>query len=142
MVIDYAALRRGHATAGERCELAGVGPVPVSTARKLLDDASVTLMVRDGDAITAVSRPTRTIPVKLRRALEARFPTCGAPSCANDRALEIDHVVPIEDGGPTSLDNTWRLCRHHHMLKTHRGWHVTGPPGHWDLTAPDDPDPP
>jgi 5-methylcytosine-specific restriction endonuclease McrA len=99
-------------------------------------------MVRNGDDITSVSRPTRTIPAKLRRALEARYPTCGVTSCANDRGLEIDHVIPVEEGGPTSLDNTWRLCRHHHMLKTYGGWRVVGRSGQWNLVAPDDPDPP
>src|SRR5207244_6915530 len=91
-VVDSAALARGHAEPGERCEITGVGPVPVTTARALLDDASVAVMMRDGDDITAVSRPTRTIPTKVRRALETRYPTCGVPGCANDQFLEIDHV--------------------------------------------------
>jgi hypothetical protein len=69
----------------------------------LLDDASVAVMLRDGDDITAVSRPTRTIPTKVRRALETRYPTCGVPGCANDQFLEIDHVVSIEDHGATEI---------------------------------------
>ena len=73
--VDSAALARGHTQPGERCEITGVGPVPVTTARALLDDASVAVMARDGDDITAVSSPKRTIPMKLRRALEARYPT-------------------------------------------------------------------
>ena len=47
-VVDSAALARGHAEPGERCEITGVGPVPVTTARALLDDASVAVMMRDG----------------------------------------------------------------------------------------------
>jgi 5-methylcytosine-specific restriction endonuclease McrA len=108
----------------------------------LLDDASVTVMTRDGDDITAVSRPTRTIPTKLRRALETRYPTCGVPVCANDQFLEIDHVVPIEDHGATEIANLWRLCSHHHALKTYQGWKVVGVNGDRDLAPPDDPDPP
>ncbi len=142
VVVDSAALARGHTESGERCEITGVGPVPVTTARALLDDAAVTVMTRDGDDITSVSRPTRTIPAKLRRALEASYPACGVPACANDQFLEIDHVVPVAERGRTELANLWRLCSHHHRLKTYGGWIVVGQNGDRDLVPPDDPDPP
>ena len=142
VTVDSAALARGHTTAGERCEIDRVGPVPVTTARALLDDASVAVMVSDGDDITAVSSPKRTIPAKLRRALEARYPSCGVKSCANDQFLEVDHVIPIEEHGETNILNTWRICSHHHDLKTYGGWRVVGEPGNRDLVPPDDPDPP
>ena len=142
VTVDSAALARGHTDPGERCEIRGLGPAPVTTARAFLDDARVSVLVRDGDDVTAVSSPKRTIPAKLRRALEARYPTCGVKACANDEFLEIDHVVPIEDGGRTELTNAWRICTHHHVLKTHRGWKVIGGPGNWDLVPPDEPDPP
>jgi hypothetical protein len=142
VTVDSAALARGHTERGERCDIDRVGPVPVTTARALLDDASVAVLVRDGDDITAVSSPKRVIPIKLRRALEARYPTCGVKGCANDQFLEIDHVVPIEDGGETKIHNAWRICPHHHHLKTYAGWQVIGEPGNWDLVPPDDPDPP
>ena len=136
VTVDSAALARGHTTTGERCEIDRVGPVPVTTARALLDDASVAVMVRDGDDITAVSSPKRTIPAKLRRALEARYPTCGVKSCANDQFLEVDHVVPVEEHGQTNIINTWRICSHHHDLKTYGDWRVVGEPGNWDLVPP------
>ena len=142
VTVDSAALARGHTKSGERCEITGVGPVPVSTARALLDDASVAVLTRNGDDITAVSSPKRTIPTKLRRALEARYPTCAVSTCANDQFLEIDHIVPLEDHGRTEIDNLWRLCSHHHRLKTYEGWKVVGRNGTRDLVPPDDPDPP
>jgi hypothetical protein len=142
VTVDSAALARGHTDPGERCEIRGVGPTPVTTARALLDDARVSVLVRDGDDITAVSSPKRTIPAKLRRALEARYPTCGVTACANDQFLEIDHIVPVEAHGPTELPNLWRICTHHHALKTHGGWNVVGDNGARDLVPPDDPDPP
>jgi hypothetical protein len=142
VTVDSAALARGHTEPGERCEIDRSGPIPVTTARALLDDASVAVLVRDGDDITAVTSPKRVIPVKLRRALEARYPVCGVKGCANDHFLEIDHVVPLEDGGETNVHNTWRICPHHHFLKTHGGWQVIGEPGNWDLVPPDHPNPP
>jgi 5-methylcytosine-specific restriction endonuclease McrA len=136
VTVDSAALSRGHSKRGERCEIDRVGPVPVTTARALLDDAAVTVMTRAGDDITAVSRPTRTIPTKLRRALEARYPVCGARGCANDQFLEIDHIVPVAEHGCTEIENLWRLCSHHHRLKTYAGWRVLGQNGDRDLVPP------
>jgi 5-methylcytosine-specific restriction endonuclease McrA len=136
VTVDSAALSRGHSKRGERCEIDRVGPVPVTTARALLDDAAVTVMTRSGDDITAVSRPTRTIPTKLRRALEARYPVCGARGCANDQFLEIDHIVPVAEHGCTEIENLWRLCSHHHRLKTYAGWRVVGTNGDRDLVPP------
>ena len=140
-VVDSAALPRGHTDPGERCEIDGV-PAPVTTVRTLLNDAVVSVLVRDGDEITAVSSPKRTIPIKLRRALEARYPVCAVSGCANDQFLQIDHVVPIAERGRTELDNLWRLCSHHHNLKSYAGWKVVGHTGDRDLLPPDDPDPP
>ncbi len=140
-VLDSAALPRGHTEAAERCEINGV-PAPVATVRALLNDAAVSVLVRDGDEITAVSSPKRTIPIKLRRALAARYPVCGVKGCPNDQFLQIDHVVPLAEGGRTEIANTWRICSHHHSLKTYDRWNVIGAPGNWDLVPPDDPDPP
>jgi hypothetical protein len=142
VTVDSAALARGHTENGERCEIDRVGPVPVATVRAMLDDASVAVLVKDGDDITAVSSPRRVIPIKLRRALEARYPTCGVKGCANDEFLEIDHVIPIAEGGRTELANAWRICSHHHALKTYAGWKVVRVNGELDLVPPDDPDPP
>jgi hypothetical protein len=143
VTVDSAALARGHTDPGERCEIDGTGPVPVSTARTLLNnDALVSVLVRDGDDITAVSKATRQIPTRVRRALEARYPVCGVKSCANDRFLQIDHVIGVEEHGPTAIDNLWRICTHHHAHKTHHDWRVVGTPGDWDLIPSDDPHPP
>jgi hypothetical protein len=142
VTLDSGALVRGHTRSGERCEIAGVGPMPVTTARALLDDCSVAVLVRDGDEITAVSSPKRTIPMKLRRALEAKYPTCPVQNCANDQFLEIDHIVPLAEGGRTELSNLWRPCSHHHHLKTYFGWKVVRVDGQLDLVPPGDPDPP
>jgi hypothetical protein len=140
---DRDAMDRGYALPGERCELEGIGPIPVTMARAMLDDARVTLVGhdRDGD-ITHISSLKRTIPAKLRRWVEQAYPCCGVDGCTDDWRLEIDHMVAVEDRGPTSKDNLWRICRHHHKLKTFYGWRVCGPPGARNLVAPDDPDPP
>ena len=126
LTVDHTAVVRGHLEPGERCELDGLGTVPVTVARALLDDARISVLVRDGTEITTVTSPKRTIPASLRRTLEAKYPVCGNLGCDNDKFLQIDHIVPIADGGPTTIDNTWRLCSHDHDLKTYCGWIVVG----------------
>jgi hypothetical protein len=136
---DRDALDRGYAEPGERCELEGIGPIPVTMARAMLDDARVTLVGCDetGD-ITHISSMKRTIPIKLRRWVEEAYPCCGVEGCTDTWRLEIDHIIGVEDRGPTEKANLWRLCRHHHKLKTFYGYRVVGR----SLVAPDHPDPP
>jgi hypothetical protein len=136
VTVDQAALRRGNLETGERCDLDGT-PVPIAVARALLDDARVTVLGRDGVEITTVSSPKRTIPVALRRALEARYPCCGVIGCTQKQFLQIDHTLAVEDGGETNIENTWRLCTHHHDLKTYGGWVVVGAGESRNLVAPD-----
>jgi hypothetical protein len=137
---DRSALDRGWVEPGEQCELEGIGPIPVTMARSLLDDARVTLVGCDetGD-ITHISSMSRTIPARLRRWVEEAYPCCGVEGCTDTWRLEIDHIVAVEDGGPTEKNNLWRLCRHHHKLKTFYNYRVDGR----RLIPPtDDPDPP
>jgi hypothetical protein len=140
---DLAAIERGYVLPGERCELEGVGPVPVTLARALLGDAKLVLMMREGSEITKISSAKRSIPIVLRRWVERAYPCCGVGGCGHADRLQIDHIVPVEEHGPTSKENLWRLCSHHHTLKTLYGWRVvTDEHGIHHLVPPDDPDPP
>ncbi|HEY7106562.1 MAG TPA: DUF222 domain-containing protein [Acidimicrobiia bacterium] len=140
---DLAPLVRGYAEPGERCDLEGVGPIPVSMARALVQDSRVTLMGHDGKDIATVSSPTRTIPARLRRWVESAYPSCGKKGCDSTFRLQIDHIQGVEDGGETAKDNLWRLCHHDHHLKTHCGWRVERDEhGDLDLVPPDHTDAP
>ena len=55
--VDAAALRRGYVEDGEVCEIAGVGPVPVATARALLPEAFLKVVIADGVDVVSVSPP-------------------------------------------------------------------------------------
>jgi len=138
--VDLAALRRGSVADGETCEIPGVGPVPVRTARELLGDAWVDLVVSDGVDVTTICRVGRSIPAPLRTALVERDRGCVVPGCDATRGLEIDHWrVDHAAGGPLSMDNLARLCRYHHYLKTHQGFTLSGGPGHWRFDPPEHP---
>jgi HNH endonuclease len=133
---DAEAWERGHTQAGETCAIEGVGPIPVASARRLAAQGIVKAVLSDGADVTAVAHVGRHIPARIRTALEARDPTCVVPGCDMRLDLEIDHIIPVSARGPTKLSNLARLCRHHHFLKTHRGWRLGGEPGAWTFTEP------
>jgi hypothetical protein len=124
--IDHSALRRGFTIAGELCEIAGVGPITVAEAGRLLDDAFVKAVVFEGTDVTRVAHLGRRVPARLRTAVEERDPECVVEGCHVTRHLEIDHNVPIEAGGPTALDNLERLCPCHHDYKHRYGLRLAG----------------
>jgi hypothetical protein len=120
--VDLDALLRGEAEAGELCEIDGLGPIPVSMARSLADDCFLRLVFHRAGDIKAVSHRGRTINKALRTALVHRDRTCVVPGCGMASGLEIDHILPFSQQGPTELDNLALLCHHHHYLKTNEGW--------------------
>ncbi len=134
--VDYDALRRGSTKGGEVCEIPGVGPIPVSVARSLAEDAFLSVLVHRGADITAVAHQGRTIPAKLRSALIERDRSCVVPGCDVSDHLEIDHIVDFAAGGPTRLDNLCRLCRWHHYLKTHHDHRILRDGGRWTWSEP------
>jgi hypothetical protein len=136
--VDHAALVRGRRKGEETCEIAGIGPIPVATARALASDAILAAVLTKGADVKAVAHLGRTIPARLRTALQARDPECAVPGCHNRHRLEIDHIEPFAEGGPTSLDNLARLCRPHHHMKTLMGFRITGRPGKWKWIPPDE----
>ncbi|HLN41168.1 MAG TPA: DUF222 domain-containing protein [Acidimicrobiales bacterium] len=137
--VDATALRRGYVEHGEVCEIAGVGPVPVSTARSLLPESFLKIVVVDGVDVLSVCHVGRAIPAHVRSAIEARDPICVVPGCDVAVGLEIDHwQTDFADGGPTALSNLARLCHFHHAMKTYRGFELGGGPGKWEWEPPEE----
>jgi hypothetical protein len=134
--VDLAALRRGSLEPGERCEIPGVGPVPLSVARELFGDCFVKFVIADGIDVRTVVHYGRSIPTHLKTALQFRDRCCVVPGCGRAFGLEYDHIVEFAKGGPTTLANLCRLCRPHHALKTHKGYRISGGPGHWEWVGP------
>jgi hypothetical protein len=151
---DLEALLRGDLLPGGRCELdtpQGPLPIPVAMARDLADDSFLRLVFHASGDIRGICHLGRTVPATLRTALVARDRCCVVPGCTSTWNLEIDHLVPFADGGPTTLDNLCLLCRAHHRMKTyddHRlwfdaeGWHFEPPPAFEDNEAARNPRPP
>jgi hypothetical protein len=140
--VDLAALRRGQLEGGECCEIPGVGPVPIETAREVLGDAIMHLVITQGADIASITNLGRTIRAPLRRAVIERDQTCVVPGCNVRDGLEIDHrIIPVAENGETALWNLARLCHHHHYLRHHKGFRLEGGPGDWQWLPPEKPPP-
>lgn len=106
--------------------LAGGVAISPETARKILCDANIIPVVCAGNGeVLDVGRSTRTIPVGIRRALVVRDQGCIFPGCDRPPSwTDAHHLIYWSDGGPTCLTNLCLLCRHHHEVIHHDGWHV------------------
>ncbi|MGI8938864.1 MAG: hypothetical protein ACR2JF_11760, partial [Iamia sp.] len=87
--LDVAAWLRGHPQDDETCEVTGLGPMPITLARALANDAVLKLVLRDGADITTITSNRRHIPAALRTALEARDHECVVPGCHTTRGLQV-----------------------------------------------------
>ena len=103
-----------------------MGPIPVHVASRLLDDAFVKAILVDGTDVLAVSHPGRTIPARLRTAIEEMYPECVREGCHTTEHLEVDHNLPVERGGPTAKWNIGRLCPHDHDYKHRHDLRLVG----------------
>ena len=140
VVVDYEALMRGHTVAGEQCEIPGFGPIPVTLARQMTEDAILKVLLTKGVDVMAVAHGGRTIPAHLRTALEVRDRKCIVPRCDRKVDLQIDHRNSFGRTQVTKLEDLALLCGWHHYLKTFLGYTYRGGPGTWEWIPPENVD--
>jgi hypothetical protein len=136
--LDLEALVRGAVEGEELCEITGLGPVPVRTARQLLGDAVLKLVLTRGADVANVTHLGRGPSAAQRVALLWSSPTCTAEGCGRTR-VEVDHRIPWTETHRTRLDELDPLCHHHHDLKTYDGWALVEGKGKRPMVPPDDP---
>ena len=83
--VDAQALRRGQVAGEELCEIAGVGPVPVSVARDLLGEAIIKLVITNGVDVANVTHLGRGPTTAQKIALLWTNPTCSVQGCHRRR---------------------------------------------------------
>jgi hypothetical protein len=99
------------------------------------------------DLTADLSTTAYEVPDRIREQVVLRdrtcvFPWCGRPArgCDIDHVDEFDHDAEAEgrsQPGPTTTSNLAALCRFHHRLKTHTGWHYDMvEPGVFEWTSP------
>ncbi|WGM20168.1 DUF222 domain-containing protein [Paenarthrobacter sp. OM7] len=80
-----------------------------------------------GELITMDSK-ARLFPPRLRRFIEVRDDTCRTPYC-DAPIRHIDHIVPWQSGGTTTVTNSAGLCEACNHTKENPGWAAQQLPG-------------
>jgi HNH endonuclease len=105
--------------------LEGAGPLSPETAERLVCDARRLTIKRSGRDLVH-SRVGRCASYAQQRALHKRAAHCQYPGCTATRELEAHHLVAVERGGKTELDNLILLCARHHKLLHDRHIRTSG----------------
>jgi hypothetical protein len=126
LVADVAAWLRGHGHAGEVSKIVGGGPLPVSVVRALSENAFYKIVLHDGTQVLTVAHYGRSLPARVRTALELGFPpefdgaVCCEEGCDRRHDLEWHHKDPVANGGATNTGNLEPSCKPDHRSKTER----------------------
>jgi hypothetical protein len=117
--------------------LEGHGWVPADLARALVVDsleAGVKTWLRrvftrpgTGELIAMDAR-SRLVPAAIAHFIGLRDQTCRTPWC-DAPIRHRDHVISVQEGGPTSAENTQGLCEACNHAKQAPGWHARPRPG-------------
>ncbi|HUR14803.1 MAG TPA: DUF222 domain-containing protein [Mycobacteriales bacterium] len=101
-------------------EGAWTGPQTRARIESVLCDARISrLLVDSKGEVLSLQSLTGHITRAQRRAVSARDHHCIAKGCTRPPAFcDVHHLVHLEHGGSTSVDNLVLLCRRHHVL-----WH-------------------
>lgn len=100
------------------------GPVSMKTVRDVAKNAYVTGLTHDGKKVDQILRYGRYVPKELRLVLSLGDPPgfdgAVCQDCGRRYHLQIDHVDPRANGGPTVLANLEPRCPPCHEAKTER----------------------
>lgn len=137
--VDLEALTRGTTESDETCEIAGLGPISVETAREMLGESIVKLVITKGVDVQNVTHLGRGPNVAQQIALLWQQPVCMREGCNRIARLEYDHDDGVEyrKTKHTRVDETKRLCDPDHDLKTYLGWALVEGNGKRPMVPPD-----
>ena len=113
-------MRRGTVEHGETCEIRGVGPVPVATARALLGEAALAVVIKDGVDVCNVTHLKRRTNAYQRTALEVWGIRCDIKGCDSTDFVDVHHTFEWVRSHRTRLDELAVRCKFHHR-KQHQG---------------------
>lgn len=113
---------------GERCEIEDGPALASETVRRLCCDGTVQAVFEANGKTLDYGRRRRTIPPRLRKALEQRDETCRFPGCDRKRFRQGHHIVHWTHGGQTKPEEVVLLCFHHHRLVHEGGYRIEGNP--------------
>lgn len=100
-------------------EVPGGTPVGPEILDKVACAGSLELIKTSEGRPLAVGRRSRVISERLRRFILHRDGGCMSDGCPSRYRLEVHHVVPWSEGGPTDPENLTTLCWFHHHVVVH-----------------------
>ncbi len=104
-------------------------PLATDTARRLVCDSRLSVLVQDRDGrAVGLGTTARTVTPALRRALVVRDGHCRFGDCTSRRFLHAHHIAHWP--APTVMSNLALVCYTHHHALHEGGWHLTGDPFH------------
>ncbi|MCB9373128.1 MAG: hypothetical protein H6518_10150 [Microthrixaceae bacterium] len=103
--VDAAALRRGHTEAGERCDVAGLGPVPLADLRRFLPQAAIDVVITNGVDVFNVTHLGRRTTARQQTVLDLLNIGCTRLGCNATEHLQVDHRVDWAHIHVTELAN-------------------------------------
>ena len=110
-------------TSGEAGVVLQTGPrIGRDTLEAILCDGITEITVNSENGIPmSHGRHTRTIPPALRRAIIHRDGNrCAIDGCNSRNRLQVHHITPWSEGGPTESDNLITVCWYHHHIVIHQ----------------------
>ena len=143
LVLSLEAYLRNEVQPGELCEIVGLGPIDLATAKAMLGDAIIDLAITDGIDVRTLVHGGRHPTLSQWLAIYARGPICSRTGCGRRDSLQADHSPEYERTKHTTVDELRLKCPSCHYRKTHLGWR-DGPrqsDGTYLLLAPDRPAP-
>lgn len=105
---------------GDACELP-IG-IAVGTARRLLCDADVQIVVSHNGKLVSISDRSSLVTGKLRRLVLERDRCCQFPGCGRRAGVDVHHLQHRAKKGTNDLANLTVLCRFHHHRLHEQGW--------------------
>ncbi|POY31773.1 HNH endonuclease signature motif containing protein, partial [Mycobacterium kansasii] len=125
-------------------EMGADGLITAELIAELAVSAKLVPLTHPGDAAPEPGYvPSKALADFVRcRDLTCRWPGCDRPASRCD----LDHTIPVSQGGPTHASNLKCYCRTHHLVKTFWGWReqqlpdgtliLTSPAGRTHVTTP------
>ncbi len=106
--------------------------IPLRLLTRFISDGKVQPVWETEGRPISVGRSMRILPDRTRRLIHDRDRGCRFPGCPTTRFVEIHHLDPWADGGPTDEHNQASLCTIHHDAIDRGDYTITGDPTHPD----------
>jgi hypothetical protein len=114
----------------------------VTTARDLLSESILKLVITRGDGVANVTHLGRGPNTAQKIALLWQQPECTRQGCGRRARLQHDHRDEWRNVRCTELSNLDPLCGPDHHLKSHQGWALVDGTGTRPMVPPHHPDHP